>query len=78
MATGNRKVDIYLKKFLTQQQITDNFFDFLEQKIHDVFTKLFPVNGVFEPNILVSRECLFELTCVPLSFVRGLHLSLVS
>lgn len=55
MATGNRKVDIYLKKFLTQQQITENFFDFLEQKIHDVFTKLFPVNGVFEPNILLSN-----------------------
>lgn len=55
MATGNRKVDIYLKKFLTQQQITENFFDFLEKKTNDVFTKLFPVNGVFEPNILVSN-----------------------
>lgn len=55
MATGNRKVDIYLKKFLTQQQITENFFDYLENKIHDVFTKLFPINGVFEPNILISN-----------------------
>ena len=55
MATGNRKVDIYLKKFLTQQQITENFFDFLEGQIHDVFSKVYPINGVFEPDILVSN-----------------------
>lgn len=55
MSTGNRKVDIYLKKFLTQQQITENFFDYLEGKIHDVFSKVYPINGVFEPNILLSN-----------------------
>lgn len=55
MATGNRKVDIYLKKFLTQQQITENFFDFLEGQIHDVFSKVYPINGVFEPDILVAN-----------------------
>lgn len=55
MATGKRKVDIYLKKFLTQQQITENFFDYLEDQIHDVFGKVYPVSGVFEPDTLVAN-----------------------
>lgn len=51
MATGDRKVDIYLKKFLPQQQITENFFDYLERQINDTMKRLFTTNGVFIPNI---------------------------
>lgn len=50
MATGDRKVDIFLKKFLPQQQITENFFDYLEKAIRENFKRVFPTPGVFAPN----------------------------
>lgn len=50
MATGDRKVNIFLKKFLSQQNITETFFDFLEKKIRDVTFRVFRLQGLFEPN----------------------------
>ena len=50
MSTGKKKVDIFLKKFLTQQQITENFFDFLENKVHETLFQNFRQQGVFTPN----------------------------
>jgi len=50
MATGDKKVDIFLKKFLTQQQITQNFFDFLEKKIRDTTFRVFGTACLFTPN----------------------------
>ena len=50
MATGDKKVDIFLKKFLTQQQITENFFDFLEKKIRDTTARVFGKSCLFTPN----------------------------
>lgn len=50
MSTSDKKVDIFLKKFLTQQQITDNFFDFLEKKIRDTTFRVFSNACLFTPN----------------------------
>lgn len=55
MATGDIKVDIYLKKFLPQQQITENFFDYLEKKIKDNLRRVYADDGVFVPDILVTN-----------------------
>lgn len=50
MSSGDKKVDIFLKKFLTQQQITENFFDFLEKKIRDTTFRVFGDACLFTPN----------------------------
>ena len=50
MSSGDKKVDIFLKKFLTQQQITENFFDFLEKKIRDTTFRVFGTACLFTPN----------------------------
>ena len=54
MSTGAKKVDIFLKKFLSQQQITENFFDFLEKKIHENLFWTFRSQGVFTPNVATT------------------------
>jgi len=60
MSTGARKVDIFLKKFLTQQQITENFFDYLEELARELFVFTYPDNGVFSPapttNTIISSS----------------------
>jgi len=50
MSTGAQKVDIFLKKFLSQQEVTDNFFDYLQDIIEENFARVYDVSGVFEPN----------------------------
>jgi len=47
MSTGNRKVNIFLKKFLTQQQITENFLDYLHNLILQTQSKLVPSAGLY-------------------------------
>jgi len=47
MSTGDRKVNIFLKKFLTQQHITDNFLDYLHELIMEDHQKLVPSSGVY-------------------------------
>jgi len=60
MSTGAQKVDIFLKKFLPQQQITENFFDYLEDLTREVFGIINPDNGVFTPapdsNTIISSS----------------------
>lgn len=55
MSTNLKKVNIYLKKFLTQQQITENFLDFLQTLILESFSQVWQSSGVFEPDINVSQ-----------------------
>lgn len=47
MGTGNRKVNIFLKKFLTQQDITTNFLDYLHNLIMEGHQKLVPFSGIY-------------------------------
>ena len=51
MATNDKKVNIFLKKFLPQQQITENFLDYLEGLILDSFKYVWNEDGLFEPVI---------------------------
>lgn len=55
MSTNDKKVNIYLKKFLTQQQITENFLDYLHGLILESFAQVWQSNGVFEPDINVTQ-----------------------
>jgi len=57
MSTGNRKVDIYLKKFLTQQQITENFFDFLEGKRSSAIKHLRAALSESIKNVFALERC---------------------
>lgn len=47
MSTSDRKVSIYLKKFLPQQQMVTNFLEYLLKQTRDVFGDMFPKDGVF-------------------------------
>lgn len=47
MSTGMNKVNIYLKKFLPQQHITNNFLEYLRTLTTDVMADIFPEEGVF-------------------------------
>lgn len=55
MSTNDKKVNIYLKKFLTQQQITENFLEYLLKQIRDGFSEVWQSQGVFEPDINVTQ-----------------------
>ena len=55
MSTGNKKVNIYLKKFLPQQQITENFLDYLHTLILESFAQVWQAQGVFEPDPVTTQ-----------------------
>jgi len=52
MSTGQNKVNIYLKKFLTQQHMTENFLDYLQGITRDVMADMFPFEGFFYGGVL--------------------------
>lgn len=54
MSTGSKKVDIFLKKFISQQEITVNFFDYLENLAREQFSKVYRNSGIFVPDIKVT------------------------
>lgn len=67
MATGQSRVNIYLKKFLPQQQMVENFLDYLRSVTLDVMADMFPLEGFFYGGLLsgdgsdkfkVSTPCL--------------------
>ena len=47
MGSGNEKLNIFLKKFITQQDITTNFLDYLHNLIIETHTKLVPIAGIY-------------------------------
>lgn len=47
MTTADKRTNIYLKKFLPEQQITENFLDYLLKASRDSFAASWPVEGVF-------------------------------
>jgi hypothetical protein len=54
MSTGDRKVNIYLKKFLPQQQMVDNFQDLVQKFTEDLYSRIFPESGVFRGGLFSS------------------------
>ena len=50
MSTGDKKTNIYLKKFLSQQQITENFFEYLEKTSRETAYRVFGQQALFEPD----------------------------
>ena len=47
MPTNDKKVQIYLKKFLTQQQMQDNFLEYLLNAARQNLATIYPFSGVF-------------------------------
>jgi len=54
MSTGDKFVNIYLKKFLPQNQMQDNFQLILQKFTEDLYTRIFPESGVFRGGVLSS------------------------
>jgi hypothetical protein len=52
MSSYDRKVNLFLKKFLPQQQITDNFLEYLVKQNRDTFQRMFPFEGVFSGGVM--------------------------
>ena len=63
--TGARKTNIFLKKFLTQQQITENFLDYLEEMGRGFFKETFAGQGLFTP---IAAQVTFYASTVVDSF----------
>lgn len=77
MSTGAKKVRIFLKKFLSQQHITDNFLDYLEDLIQENTRNVWNKSGVFLPtatttNLLSSSAPDSFDIVAPLNGVDGL------
>lgn len=56
MSTGNKKVNIFLKKFLTQQHMTDNFLDYLHNLIIEDHMKLVPAAGLYSFPVTMQSD----------------------
>lgn len=54
MATGNQKINLFLKKFLPQQQFKDNFLEYLLAQTRQNLELQYPDSGVFEGGVLSS------------------------
>lgn len=52
MGTGANKINIFLKKFLSQQQITENFLEYLRSQAKDVMRDVFPEEGFLLGGVL--------------------------
>lgn len=50
MSTGDKRTNIYLKKFLSQQQITENFFEYLLKISRETAYRVFGQQALFEPD----------------------------
>jgi hypothetical protein len=62
MSTGQRKVNIFLKKFLTQQQITTNFLDYLHGLILESHQKLVPYPGIYSWPVTMRSDTVNKLS----------------
>lgn len=47
MSTNDKKVNIFLKKFLPRDQFVDNFLEYLLTQSRDILSTLYPDEGVF-------------------------------
>lgn len=54
MATGDKRINIYQKKFLPQQHMADNFMEYLRTLVKDTRKRVFPQSGLFSPVALTS------------------------
>ena len=47
--TGDKKINFYLKKFLSIDQAEDNFFNYLQDRFADVIKQTWPDSGLWSP-----------------------------
>lgn len=71
MSTGLQKINIFLKKFLTQQQFTTNLIEYLLSSVRDSFAVVFPNEGIFSGAVLSSSVNDTVTISTPLSATDG-------
>lgn len=77
MSTGDLKVNLTLKKFLAQQEMTDNFLELTLKASRDVYKRAYPDNGVFNGGVLSADTVdSFDIS-TPLQGTDGLGNDLV-
>lgn len=54
MSTADLKVNLYLKKFLSQQEHKDNFIDYLHKISKDGLKRIYELGGTFKGGVLSS------------------------
>jgi hypothetical protein len=54
MSTGDKSINIYLKKFLSQQELVENFQELHEKLIKDLYRRVYKLSGLFKGGILSS------------------------
>jgi len=54
MSTGDKKVNIYLKKFLPRDQMVENFQDLVQKFTEDLYARLYSQSGIFSGGDLSS------------------------
>ncbi len=47
MSTGDKRINLYLKKFLPQQQFQENFQFYLQDRVEDFISTMYPESGLF-------------------------------
>lgn len=72
MSTGDNKINIYLKKFLPQQQMVDNFLEFLLKQNKEAIELLYPDQGFFFGNSLAPGGVDEVVAATPMQAVDGL------
>lgn len=72
MGTGARKSHVYLKKFLSQQQMTDNFLEYLLAQSRDNLALLYPEEGVFSGGVISGSSSDEISVSTPLTATDGL------
>ena len=72
MSTGDNKINIYLKKFLPQQHMVDNFLEFLLKQNKEAIELLYPDQGFFFGNSLAPGGNDEVVAATPMQAVDGL------
>lgn len=71
MSTGQKKVNIFLKKFLPQQQIVDNFLEYLLAQSREAFKTTYPNEGIFSGGVISAAGADEFLVSTPLKATDG-------
>lgn len=71
MTTGNRKINLFLKKFLTQQQFSANFLDYLHNQSLQNLSLQYPESGIFEGGVLSGVSSDQFKVSIPTSATNG-------
>jgi len=72
MPTGNEYVNLALKRFLSQNRMSENFLTYLQEQHFDGLSRIFPVSGLFTyPVTITPAAGSFDLSPDPIEGTDG-------